>query len=264
MAAKGLSALRAKETEAQAAREERAKENDVYFKLDSSSKEAPVGETVKARVRPLQELDEDSKGFSAKAGVAVFDKQWNNPKVWYKVISDTMDTEGRCVGEEMSKAPTGNMFTPKSGGEPRPETGWNKGWKAKEFMYINVLVDYLDGSEPVVKVAKWNMNEKAIQASALIDTYDNSKDGTITDRWFAVSKTKTGTESKDVQWKMTPLDRDPDLPPVTDYELIDLESLLPMYPYAKQREALGIEDEAPRQIAVDEFSPAPATQSVSW
>jgi hypothetical protein len=184
----------------------------------------------KVTLRFLQELDLDAKNYSTKNDVAVFTKEWQNPSNFQQVILDTMEEEGACVGKEMSNA----------------EGGWEAGWRPKNRIYINALVD--NGTdEPYVAILQFNDSPKAVQANALIDQHNTN--GSITDREWVYSR--TGAGQFDTVYKLVPKDKNPKLPPVEDYELLDIEAVLPRVPYAQQRAALGLTDEtaSPREFA---------------
>ena len=83
------------------------------------------GQSVK--IRFVNELDEDSKHYNEKNGLAIVVKEHTNPKDYRRKALDTMDSEGRDWAEEMHRK------DPKAG------------WGGRLRFYINVLVD--DGME---------------------------------------------------------------------------------------------------------------------
>src|SRR6478735_11292253 len=93
-AASGLSGFRQQKEQAEATRAER------------KSHWVKIGSNQTLKVRPLQELDEDSKNFVASVGTAKFTTEWQNPNDFTKRIVDTED-EGGCVGREHSWLPSG-------------------------------------------------------------------------------------------------------------------------------------------------------------
>lgn len=194
-------------------------------KRASSGKYLWIGDGDKIKIRPLQELDPDSKNYSSKNGLARFTKEWSNPQDYTRVIVDTTEEEGACVGPELLR-----------------EYGWgdtdNPGWRPKERMYLNVLVD--DGeNDPHVEILQCNIGGRSVQGPALIDHSDNNDNHSVTDRWWTYSRTGKGTT--DTTYKLTPGDRDDSLPSVEKFDLLDIEESLPKVPYANQEAALGVQ-----------------------
>ena len=88
-----------------------------------------------AKIRFVEELDEDSANYAEDRGLAIVVKEHTNPKDYKRKALDTMDTEGKDWAEEM------NRKDPKAG------------WRARLRFYCNVVVD--DGLEPPY-VAVWS------------------------------------------------------------------------------------------------------------
>lgn len=191
----------------------------------------------KVKVRFLQELDDDSKTYSPKMGVAYFTKEWHSPVDFKKQVVDTTDTEGASVGAELLAKYGWNGD--QNGGRGAADT-----WRPKNFGYVNVLVDN-GKDEPYVAVLKFNMAPKSPQQKALLGQFEAT--GSITDRWWSYSR--KGAGQFDSEYTLVALDKDDfDVEAYAD-SLFDLEEVAPNVPYANQRQALGIVD---RQ-AVDEI-----------
>ena len=90
------------------------------------------GQSVK--IRFVNELDEDSKHYNDKNGLAIVVKEHTNPKDYRRKALDTMDSEGRDWAEEMHRK------DPKAG------------WAGRLRFYINVLVDDPQPS-PEIRIA---------------------------------------------------------------------------------------------------------------
>ena len=84
-----------------------------WLKLDD-------GQSV--RIRFVEELDEDSKGYDESRGLAIVVKEHTNPKDYKRKAVCTMDSEGRDWAEEMHRK------DPKAG------------WAGRFRFYVNVLV----------------------------------------------------------------------------------------------------------------------------
>jgi hypothetical protein len=74
-----------------------------------------------AKIRFVEELDEDSATYVESRGLAVVISEHQNPKDYKRKAACTQDTEGRCYGCEMARK------------EPKA------GWRARMRFYCNVL-----------------------------------------------------------------------------------------------------------------------------
>ena len=88
-----------------------------------------------AKIRFVEELDQDSAHFTEDRGLAVVISEHTNPKDYKRKAACTQDALGRCFGCEMARK------------EPK------SGWRARLRFYCNVLVD--DGTEEPY-VAVWS------------------------------------------------------------------------------------------------------------
>jgi hypothetical protein len=223
------------------------------------------GERIK--IRPLQELDEDSKNYDSTLGVAEFTVEFQHPQDNRRAVVDTSADGEPNVGRELL-AKYGWHGTENGGRGPRIVNGKEvqpgpDTYRPKKFMYVNVLVDRGDGSEPEVKVAKWNMAEKAVQANVLIEAYTNN--GTVVDRWFSLAR--TGTELN-TTYKMSPLDKDAkDKFDPTKYadQLHDLRKAAPYVPYEKQMSVLrNAEESTPQREPALAGAAAATSSDIDW
>lgn len=167
------------------------------------------GQTV--RITFLQELDEDARNFNPAAGVAFIASEHSNPSDYRKKALCTAD-EGKCYGCEQDAL------------HPR------EGWRARNRLYVNVLVD--DGSnDPYVGILSQGTSTKAITPALLMWAGDNES---ITDSSFRLRRTgeKTATE-----YALVPVPRSEGLTPeeINELELYDLERIVTRtVPYDEQ------------------------------
>ena len=162
-------------------------------------------ETVK--VLFLQELDPDSENYSQKNDLGFIAVEHSNPKNFRRKAVCTVDDEGVCWACEQHNK------------------DWKAGWKQKNKLYINVLVD--DGkNEPFVAILSQGMGPKSV-TPALIEY---AGDGSITDKWYKVKR--TGAGQTDTSYLLMPSIASK--LSVEDYELFDLEKALYSVSYAQQ------------------------------
>lgn len=128
-----------------------------------------AGQTVTLQF--LQEIDDESPEFNAKAGTLLVATEHSNPNDFKKKALCTKDSEGQCYGCEMAKK--------------HPKKGWN----ARGRLYANVLVD--DGKEsPYVAVLSQGISDKSITPSLVSFANDS---GSITNIAFKVRRSGVGT-----------------------------------------------------------------------
>ena len=164
-----------------------------------------------AKIRFIEELDEDSANYSADRGLALVVKEHSNPKDYKRKALDTMDTEGRDFAEEMyRKDPKGNA-----------------GWKGKLRFYCNVLVD--DGIEAPY-VAIWSMGVSKQSVFNTIREYALDT-GSISNLTWKLKRNGVGTETN-----YTLIPTTPDAEPFnwSGVAPFPLESALNKIPYAEQ------------------------------
>jgi hypothetical protein len=225
---KGLKAINAYKEELQRRKDavEAGKKN--WFKMED-------GESVEMRF--LQEIDESCENYSEKNGIGVFASEHVKPgkqNFGVKAVC-SMDDEEQCFGCEQHKL------------------DWKAGWKAKNKLYINVLVKRKDGSQEVAVLSTSNGPKGTIAPLAITYAEENN---TITDRWWKITRIGTGESTVYQTFVRGPSD---DVNP-EDYELYDLETCYRVVPYAEQ-EAFFFPAEQARHD--DDESEAPADDKVS-
>ncbi len=179
-------------------------------------------ETVK--VLFLQELDPDSENFSEKNDLGFLAVEHSNPKNFRRKAVCTVDDEGVCWAcEQHSK-------------------DWKAGWKQKNKLYINVLVDN-GKDEPFVAILSQGMGPKSV-TPALIEY---ASDGSITDKWYKIKR--SGAGQTDTSYLLMPSVASKEN--VEDYELFDLEKAVYSVPYAQQ-EAHYLDGEVAEEAAAVE------------
>ena len=166
-----------------------------------------------AKIRFIEELDEDSASYSQERGLAIVVKEHTNPKDYKRKALDTMDAEGRDWAEEMyRKDPKGNA-----------------GWKARLRFYCNVLVD--DGTEDPY-VAVWSQGVSKQSAFNTLREYA-LETGSISNLEWKIKRNGQGTETS-----YTLLPTKPDSEPFdwTGIEPFNLEKVVRHVPYAEQEQ----------------------------
>jgi hypothetical protein len=164
-----------------------------------------------AKIRFIEELDEDSANYNADRGLAIVVKEHTNPKDYKRKALDTMDTEGRDWAEEMHRK------DPKAG------------WKARLRFYCNVLVD--DGTEDPY-VAVWSQGISKQSAFNTLREYA-LETGSISNLEWKIKRNGQGTETS-----YTLLPTKPDAEPFdwTGIEPFNLDKVVRHVPYAEQEQ----------------------------
>ena len=162
-----------------------------------------------AKIRFVEELDEDSANYSADRGLSVVIAEHSNPKDYKRKAACTMDSEGRCFACEMARK------------EPKA------GWRSKLRFYCNVLVE--DGLEPAY-VAVWSQGVTKQSAFNTIREYA-LETGSISNLEWKLKRNGQGTETN-----YTLLPTKPDSEPFKwgDYEFHNLEKVVREVPYPEQ------------------------------
>ncbi len=162
-----------------------------------------------AKIRFIEELDEDSPNYNADRGLALVVKEHTNPKDYKRKAVDTMESEGRDWAEEMHRK------DPKAG------------WRARLRFYCNVLVD--DGVEDPY-VAIWSMGISKQSAFNTIREYA-LETGSISNIVWKLKRNGQGTETN-----YTLIPSAPDAEPYAWGEVkpYPLEMALNKIPYAEQ------------------------------
>jgi hypothetical protein len=166
-----------------------------------------------AKIRFVEELDEESANYSKERGVAIVVKEHTNPKDYKRKALDTTDLEGRDWAEEMyRKDPKGNA-----------------GWKARLRFYCNVLVD--DGTEDPY-VAVWSQGLSKQSAFNTLREYA-LETGSISNLEWKLKRNGQGTETN-----YTLLPTKPDAEPFDwkSVEPFNLDKVVRHVPYAEQEQ----------------------------
>ena len=167
-----------------------------------------------AKIRFINELDEDSPNFDEKRGVAIVVSEHTNPKDYMRKAVCSMDSEGRCFGCEMARKQT----------EAERKQG---SWRARYRFYTNILVD--DGvEEPYVAV--WSQGVGKQSAFNTLREYA-LETGSITNRDWKMTRKGSGT---DTTYVLIPRDPDADKFDWSKVEPYTLEKVVREVPYAEQ------------------------------
>ena len=162
-----------------------------------------------AKIRFIEELDQDSASYSADRGLAVVVKEHTNPKDYKRKALDTMDTEGRDWAEEMHRK------DPKAG------------WKARLRFYCNVLVD--DGTEEPY-VAVWSQGISKQSAFNTLREYA-LETGSISNLEWKIKRNGQGTETN---YTLIPMKPDSEPFKWDGIEPFNLDTVVRHVPYAEQ------------------------------
>jgi hypothetical protein len=162
-----------------------------------------------AKIRFVEELDEDSANFNDSRGLAVVIHEHTNPKDYKRKAACTIESAGRCFGCEMARK------------EPK------SGWRARMRFYCNVLVD--DGLEDPY-VAVWSQGISKQSAFNTIREYA-LETGSISNLGWKLKRNGQGTETN-----YTLIPTAPDAEPFKwdDFESYNLEKVVREIPYAEQ------------------------------
>lgn len=205
-AIKGLAAIRKHQEEQKAKAEAANRPKAEWFKW-------PKGVTV-ATALFLQELDEEAANYNADRGVGFIqvEHQAPGPDGYKRRANCTIESEGECYACE------------------RHSQDYKEGWRQRQNLYINALVDFGQGEGPKPVVIQRNANSSFVQA--LIE--EAVEEGTITGTNYRITKVGEGTTT---QWLLKALkDRFND----ENVEVFDLdETAVRKVPYEKQADYYG-------------------------
>jgi hypothetical protein len=162
-----------------------------------------------AKIRFVEELDEDSASYNESRGLAVVVAEHTNPKDYKRKAACTIDTEGRCFGCEMARK------------EPK------SGWKARMRFYCNVLVD--DGLEDPY-IAVWSQGISKQSAFNTIREYA-LETGSVSNIQWKLKRNGQGTETN-----YTLIPSKPDTEPFKwdGFEFHNLDKVVREVPYPEQ------------------------------
>jgi hypothetical protein len=177
---RGLAAIKANQQAQQEAAEARNRPKAEWFKW-------PKGVTT-ATVRFLQELDPAAENYreDRNIGFIQVEHQAPGPDGYKRRANCTAESEGQCYACERHA-----MRIEEDKG----------GWRQRQNLYINALVDYGQGEGPKVVVIQRNANSSFVQA--LIE--EAVDEGSITNANFKVTKVGEGTTT---QWLLKRLKGD--------------------------------------------------------
>jgi len=165
------------------------------------------GQSVK--VRFVEELEEDSPGFSEDRGLAVVISEHSSPEDFRRKAQCTQDTEGRCFACEQARK------------EPKA------GWWAKLRYYANVLVTEQDQN---TKVAVWSQGVSTRSAFNIIREYAMDM-GAVTNLQWKLKRNGMGTETN---YLLMPQGADTQPFDWSGYEFFNLETIVREVPYDQQ------------------------------
>lgn len=215
MGVQSLKQYRQKVAEREAQQEEYEANKLVWLK---------IADKQSVLVRPLQELDEDSKNYSAKNGLGIIAIEHVNP------APGKFQNKGLCTGDEGEPCAACEKHRELNA---TAGTDYKGGWKQKSKLYINVLVDN-GKDEPYVAVLSSGVSSKSVIGSTLLG-YD-AENGTITNRWFKLSR--KGTGQTDTEYTFIGKDPTDDVN-VEDFEVQDLSRAVRSVPYEEQAAHYG-------------------------
>ena len=167
-----------------------------------------------AKVRFVNELDEDSPNYDVARDLAIVVSEHTNPKDYKRKAVCTMESEGRCFGCEMSRKQT--------------EADRKQGsWRARFRYYTNLLVD--DGMEEPY-VAVWSQGVGKQSAFNTLKEYAIDT-GSISNRSWRMKRQGSGT---DTSYIILPGDPDNEKYDWSNVEPFNLEKVVRQVPYAEQ------------------------------
>jgi hypothetical protein len=187
-----------------------------WLKLDDSQS---------AKVRFVNELDEDSPNYDPVRDLAIIVSEHTNPKDYKRKAVCTVESEGRCFGCEMARRET--MEDRKRGGS----------WRPRFRFYCNLLVD--DGMESPY-VAVWSQGVGKQSAFNTLKEYAIDT-GSISNRTWRMKRQGTGT---DTVYILLPGDPDSERFDWSNVEPFNLEKVVREITYAEQ-EAFYLGFDAP-------------------
>ena len=168
----------------------------------------------KAKVRFINELDEDSPNFDKDRDLAIVVSEHTNPKDYKRKAVCSMDSEGRCFGCEMARKQT----------EAERKTG---SWRARYRFYTNLLVD--DGLEDPY-VAVWSQGVGKQSSFNTLKEYA-IETGSISNRTWGMKRQGSGT---DTTYILLPGDPDTEKYDWSGIEPYNLEKVVREVVYAEQ------------------------------
>lgn len=162
-----------------------------------------------AKIRFVEELDQDSAHYNEQRGLSVVIAEHTNPKDYKRKAACTQESEGRCFGCEMDRK------------EPKV------GWRARMRFYCNVLIN--DGIEEA-HIAVWSQGISKQSAFNNIREYALDT-GSISNLEWKLKRNGQGTETS-----YTLLPSKPDSEPFNweGFEFFNLDKVVREVPYPEQ------------------------------
>lgn len=168
-----------------------------------------AGESYRIRFR--QELTEDSKNYDEEVGTAINIPVITSPINWKWKAASTAGIEKfnyRCWGTEQAVH--------------------DKAWRPKPHLLINIAVETEPGTwEP--RVLDTTFNQRHV---GLILIEYAKEFGSITDRYFKISR--TGSGASDTNYSLIPLEQTAMPDTIKNLPMHDLETMYLTLPYDKQ------------------------------
>jgi hypothetical protein len=203
---KGLAGIRALQQQNKEKAEAQNRPKAEWFKW-------PKGVTS-ATVRFLQELDPEMENYREDRGIGLIEveHQAPGPEGYKRRASCTNGEDGECYACE------------------RHKQDYKAGWRQRQNLYINAIVDFGDGDKKVLVLSR---NANASFTQALIE--EAVDEGSITDANYRITKTGEGTTT---QWLLKRLKGEPMDDSKAEPFSIE-ETVLRKIPYEKQAEYYG-------------------------
>jgi hypothetical protein len=165
-----------------------------------------------AKIRFLQEIDDESPAYDERRGVFEVIDEHASPKDFKRTAACTAESEGRCWACEQTSV---------------PEIG--KKWKAKLRLYANVLVRDPDGGPSKVKILKRGFSDKDI-GNDLLNIIEEF--GALGDKDLKIKR--EGSGMNDTSWSVLPLPAKPLNEEDEKLELIPLDKFIKKVTYDDQ------------------------------
>lgn len=262
----GLKEYQERKQAEDARREEASKPRVARFALQKDGDSATV--------RFGQEIDVDAKGYTEEAGIGVvhiFHVNGDDPKNGFRNAAKcSMESQGSCYPDERV-------------GDYSIDWDHRKGWKQKEKFAINLVagepreVEVFENGETKKKFFTTDLPDDAKGGTVYLleqSTYNGIYDAlvafflnvkaskeTILGKTFQI--TRKGSSFNDTSYSIIPVE---DLPkgatPLSEFEFVDVQEILPEVPYAQQNAFYHKGSAAPAAAAAQtETAPAEAATS---
>lgn len=234
----GLKEYKARQAQEEARREEASKPRVQRFALEKDGDSAVV--------RFAQEIDPDAKNYDSESGIGVvhiFHVNGDDPKNGFKNSAKcTKESQGACLPCE-KVTDYGVEWEQRKGwkqkekfcinliaGEPREVTVREGGQDKKKYYTTDLPDDEKGGTVYLLEQSTYNGIYDALAAFFMNEKA--SKD-TILEKTFQI--TRKGNNYNDTSYSVIPVaDLSPDATPLSEFELVDVEEVLPEPDYKAQ------------------------------